>query len=358
MPKSLTHSTASTVALLSIEIADRTGKDIQLLPAGQFQSVDGRPGNIKGAACSSWIMDAADAQRLITAASARNNKSVIDYEHQTLLKEQNGQPAPAAGWFKNLEWREGEGLFAINVEWTPAAAKAIAEGEYRYISPVIRFDPKTGHVTGLSMAALTNYAGIDGMQPVSLAALSTTFFNDDEPEEKPMNELLKQLLTALGCKPDVTEQEAQASLNAYVAKATQAEESVAALTAAVAAGGKPDPAKFVPVETVQMMQSQLAALSAQVNGGEVDKVIEAALTAGKLVPAMETWARDLGTKDLPALKKYIETVPAIAALAGKQTNGLNPGGAPGELDADGMKIAALFGNTPDAVQKAMKEYAQ
>ncbi|MGE1673772.1 phage protease [Pseudomonas aeruginosa] len=38
-------------------------------------------------------------------------------------KRENGQPAPAAGFFRALEWREGQGLFA-QVELT-ARAKAV-----------------------------------------------------------------------------------------------------------------------------------------------------------------------------------------------------------------------------------------
>ncbi|MFZ6713000.1 phage protease [Undibacterium sp. TC9W] len=126
-----------------------------------------------------WSVDLAesalavlDALRVAALTGARGNPAVIDYDHQTLWKEKNGQPAPAAGWFKTLEWREGVGLFAIDVEWTPAAALAIETSEYRFISPVINFDANTGRITKLTMAALTNYAGIDGMQQARLAALS------------------------------------------------------------------------------------------------------------------------------------------------------------------------------------------
>jgi phage I-like protein len=163
------------ITSLSFAINGQTAKEVQLLPAGRFKSIDGRPASM--AACKEWVMDAEAAKMLIAAASARQDAYVIDYEHQTLMKEQNGQPAPAAGWFKGMEWREGVGLFGLNVEWTPKAAQAIKEGEYRYISPVIRFDPDTGRVTGLTMAALTNYAGIDGMQQASLSKLSADSFD-------------------------------------------------------------------------------------------------------------------------------------------------------------------------------------
>ena len=43
----------------------------------------------------SWRINAAIASAVMERF---NGPRVIDYEHQTLHKEANGQPAPAAGW--------------------------------------------------------------------------------------------------------------------------------------------------------------------------------------------------------------------------------------------------------------------
>jgi phage I-like protein len=362
MAKPHQHKSGTAVAALSIQILDRTGKEIQLMPAGRFQSIDGRPASM--AACTEWVLDADNAAQLIAAAAARANPSVIDYEHQTLLKEQNGQPAPAAGWFKQLEWREGVGLFATDVKWTPAAAQAIADDEYRFISPVMHFHPKTGRVTGLTMAALTNYAGIDGMQPASLVALShaaNDFFNDEHNEEPPMNALLAALLAALGLDDKATEPQALTALNAFLVKTKEVDDKVVSLAADLATANKthaPDPAKFVPIETVTAMQTQLSALSNQINGGEVDKVIQTALAAGQLIPAQEKWARDLGAKDLAALKSFVESAPKIAALSGTQTNGNGPAAQEGDLDATMLAVTRMFGNDPDKIKTALKGEVQ
>src|SRR5258708_27555760 len=80
-------------------------KEIQLLPAGEFRAIDGRPAEVQA-----WKLDRATAERLIAEFNAKKNDLVIDYEHQTLHAEDNGKPAPAAGWIKALEWREGKGL--------------------------------------------------------------------------------------------------------------------------------------------------------------------------------------------------------------------------------------------------------
>ncbi|MFZ6775805.1 phage protease [Undibacterium sp. Ji83W] len=356
---SLKKRNGTALAALSIQIDVKASKEIQLLPAGRFTAIDGRPANLEGCNCTEWVLDADNAQTLIAAAAARGNPAVIDYEHQTLWKEKNGQPAPAAGWFKTLEWREGVGLFAIDVEWTPAAALAIETSEYRFISPVINFDANTGRITKLTMAALTNYAGIDGMQQARLAALSSHFF-DDEEEEQPMNELLAALLKVLGLDDKANEATALSALNAFVIKAKEQQDSVTALSAQLASAGTttPDPAKFVPIEAVNALQTQLSALANQVNGSAVDKVVEAALAAGKLLPALEKWARDLGAKDMAALNAFIATTPQIAALAGTQTSGTKVEIDGVALSAEELDAARLLGQTPEAYAAGKKKYAK
>lgn len=294
------------------------GQAVQLLPAGAFRSADGsgRPAD-----APHWRIDGAIAARLIARVAARANPLVIDYEHQTLYTEKNGQPAPAAGWFAGsaLEWRDGEGLFA-SVDWTPPAAEQIAQRQYKFISPVFEYDRATGEVLDLRMAALTNNPGLHGMAAVALTALND-FSTEEEP---PVNETLKKLLAALGLAENIGEAEAVSAAVALKAKADAADglnTQVAALKAQA-----PDPAKFVPVETMQQLQTQVASLTARLNEGEVTDVVEAALTAGKLLPAQKDWALDLGKTNLAALKSYVEKTPAIAALGGMQTDGKNPGG--------------------------------
>ncbi|MEH5891141.1 phage protease, partial [Enterobacter roggenkampii] len=154
------------IASLTQEINTATPGVIQLFPAGEFRARDGRPTE-----CAAWLMTREIAERLIAAADARDTPYVLDYEHQTLRAAKNGLPAPAAAFFKKLEWRDGEGLFAIDVEWTAAAAAMVEAKEYRFISPVFSYD-KTGQVMELLNAALTNTPAVDGMEEVLLAAAS------------------------------------------------------------------------------------------------------------------------------------------------------------------------------------------
>ncbi|MDA8254177.1 MAG: phage protease [Betaproteobacteria bacterium] len=336
-------------AALSIALPSAAGREIQLTPAGVFRSRDGRPAGIDG-----WKLDASTALKVAALAAARKTPFVIDYEHQTLATEKNGQPAPAAGWFKNLEWREGAGLYATDVEWTAKARAHIEAGEYKYVSPVFGYNPKTGDVLQMQMAALTNTPALDGMDAV--AALATEFFNRADDAHPPKDPNMKALAVLLGLAADASEADINAAIVALKAKTAEQETKIAALTTETAAlkTQQPDPAKFVPVETVAALQGQVAALTTRLNDTELEDVVQAALSSGKLLPAMEAWARDLGKSNLAALKTYIDKNPAIAALNGNQTGGREPGETGDTLSADALKITRMMGNDPTVILKTMK----
>ncbi|EEO0128657.1 hypothetical protein G4091_005132, partial [Salmonella enterica subsp. enterica] len=159
---------------------------VRILPAGSFRGLDGRPKE-----CAAWVMNAVCAQRLINQVNNQKTELCFDYEHQTLRAAQNGRPAPAAGWFKTLEWVEGDGLYATDARWTDAASAMICAHEYRYISPWFRYSATTGEVLSLVNVALTNIPALDDLDEVAqaaasrLAALSQT---PSEQESSPMDE--------------------------------------------------------------------------------------------------------------------------------------------------------------------------
>jgi phage I-like protein len=154
------------LATLSERITS-AGREFRILPAGVFRAKDGRPANLPG-----WKIDAEIAQRVI-AASASADEIVVDYEHQTINAQTNGQPAPAAGWFSRMVWREGLGLFAVDVKWTDKARAMIAAGEYRHISPVFPYSAVTGEVQKIVSLALTNNPALPGL--TDLAALTAKY---------------------------------------------------------------------------------------------------------------------------------------------------------------------------------------
>lgn len=350
-------------------IAVTASREIQLFPAGEFRSLDGRPANV-----AHWFIDAELAAAIIADLDARSNRLVIDYEHQTLLSAENGQPAPAAGWFKKLEWREGDGLYAVDVEWTARAKEMIEGDEYKFISPVFSYNKKTGAVTRLLNAALTNNPALDGMDEVAAEAASRLLTHSTELESLTMDmeELLKQLRWMLNLPALATADEIMAELTKAIdiikAAAPEAAAASFSLGAFVKTNAEqvaalkaqaPDPAKFVPVETMKAMQDDLAALRAKVHGSEVEALVTVALADGRLLPPQESWARELGKKDIAALTAYLSTAQPVAALQGTQTGGVTPGGtAAGELDESQLAICRSMGVAPDDFKKTLQSQAQ
>ena len=167
MPQKPPHAPAACIAIAACAFAAApvdagAGRVLlQLTPAQDFTPSDGRAMDVPA-----WRINAATAQRVIAAFNSAQ-PPVIDYEHQTLNKEKNGQPAPAAGWIHALQWIEGKGLHAI-AELTEKALQQIKAGEYRYFSPVIQYSAKTGEITKVLMGALTNNPAIHGMAAISV----------------------------------------------------------------------------------------------------------------------------------------------------------------------------------------------
>lgn len=323
--------------------------EILLIPAGDFRARDGRPEKL-----SSWKMTAERARQMIIRAEAAKGDSVIDYEHQTLLAEANGKPAPASGWYKRLEWREGSGLWATDVRWTETAKTHIENGEYRYISPVFEYDKKTGEVTAILMAALTNYPALDGHS--DLAARAAARFNQPSEEDNTVDR--DELIKLLGLDKDASDEQINQAMTALKAKADSVDQKDAEIASLKAGNGKPDPAKFVPVETFEALKSEVATLRSDKTASDVDALIKDAIDEGKLLPVQEDWARELGNKDIAALKGYLEKTPAIEALKGQQSGGKGPGDDSGTgLTSEELAVCKQLGVADEEFQatKANKE---
>ena len=160
----------SNEVLMPLEPAAlKPGAALRILPSGSFRTKDGRPASMTASRITDWHLDVNIATQVLAVPPANADAYVIDYEHQTLNKEKNGQPAPAAGWFRGLEWRESEGLFMARIEWTERARTMIAGREYRYLSPVFSFNPQTGAVTAIHSVALTNDPALVGLADLAAA---------------------------------------------------------------------------------------------------------------------------------------------------------------------------------------------
>lgn len=335
-------------AALAIALAATAASGwVQILPAGSIVPRDGR------GPFSAGDRSRLDAILSATKAWLRATEMPIDYEHQTLRSADNGRPAPASGWVKEFEVRD-DGLWG-RVEWTAAAAAAIQAGEYRYLSPVIGLD-KDGNVVLVKMAALTNTPATDLAEVEALAARA-----HPEPKENPMEKILKALGLAADASEDtaltaiatLSQGVAAVALAAGLAADAKPADVALAVTQAVKAG-KPDPAQFAPVSTVTALTAEVAALRKQLNDGRVEAVVDAALKAGKIVPAMKEWATDFAGKDIAAFEAFVAVQPEIGGKAPLK----KPGGGEATLDeTDEVALTALGLDRDAFIAQRKKETA-
>jgi phage I-like protein len=145
-------------------------------------------------------MDSEKAARMAEGVNqkVRGQDLDIDYDH----KQYHGA---AAGWVKAAESRP-DGLW-LTVEWTPDAAKAIKNREYRYFSPEFASEwkhPKTGekYKDVLFGGAITNRPFLKDILPINL---SEAFAGTKPTQEAPkVDEFVKQLAALLGLPDDST----------------------------------------------------------------------------------------------------------------------------------------------------------
>lgn len=369
------------VALLAAALRVEPKAEVQLLPAGEFAARDGRPGKDL-----MWRLDDSAGQALaatLTRDSAAT-QFLVDYDHQTLYAGLNSK-APAAGWASTFEWRDGTGLFAIDVRWTDAALSSIRSGEYRYVSPVIAYDQRSGQVLTVQMAAITNFPALTGMQALGdalmaqLAACNTLSLSPAHASPRPQDSDMDIVVTlaalmglAAGATPDAVVASVKDLLGQVGALKDKQGKATALSTALAGQLGLKDGFGVPEVTaalaalrgdghtataTIAALQAQLAGLTTQcsalqteITAGKVADVVTAALAAGKLVPAQKDWAIGMGTKDLPMLEAYLKATPVIAPLKA-QTNGKAPAGSDsegGEVDSAALAAKAMAYQTEQA----------
>lgn len=345
---------------------------LRVIPDGEFDAVDGRPGNIKGVKAKKWVMHAKAAQAVISRFLARRLKLVIDYEHQTLKAADNGKPAPAAGWITALEYEPGKGLMAT-VEWTEDGRAFVEGREYLYLSPVFLFHPDTGEVQSLHSVALTNTPALNSLGEIAaMAALAALADQNDfyraehspltgretslrsfsrrlpgsgrTTNEEPTMDKTK-VLVALGLPLDTGDETALTALSALSQKAGSLEAEVAALKA-----NQFDPAKHIPLDEHKKVTTELAALKESQDKAAHDQLITAALSDARILPANEAYWRK---QPLAALQEFLKDAKPLAALSSTQTGGKPPaGGAAVALSAEEQAACAALGMTPEAFAKA------
>lgn len=332
------------LAIHSMDLPDQVGEWFHLIPSGTFVGRDGRgPYTLA-------------PERVLAAYAARGADLCVDYDHQTLTAKDKQGAVPASGWIKALELRE-DGIWG-RIEWTDTAAAALEKKEYRYLSPVFSFDPKTGAVVRLDGAGLTNDPNLHLQAAASRQG------------DNSMEELLERLRWLLNLPITATADEIKAQLDKLKEQITAGQADCAAMSQllglpagtalpeiATAVHARisqaPDPAKWVAIGEYERVANALAQSTADQKTTAVDQAVQAAMAAGKVAPSMEGWARDYASRDLASFTAYVAKAPAIVSHSTLLPT--PPAGALPTLTPEQEAVAQACGLTKEAFARTLAE---
>jgi phage I-like protein len=245
-----------------LALADEAGKPVWIQLA--------KPGEFRGHHAGPFALNAQVFTEIIANFRDSQNKLVpIDFEHASESDPTEGTipvlGAPAQGWIKDLEVRTDGNLWGL-VEWQPTAREYIKTGQYRYISPAIRFgsrDRVSGKPIGarLTSAGLTNQPFLDGMAP--LAA------KDTQPESP-----LAVIADALELADEASAASCLSALDAATDKQVARLRTDLRLTLTSTASDVIDTARAWLTEHHQVPASNTEVAPARASDGEKDETME------------------------------------------------------------------------------------
>lgn len=318
------HSTQLTGLALASEGAAPDW--VQLTPAGpDIPARDGRRFRLT------------DPDRLVRAFEANEADLPIDVEHASETRANNGLDAPAYGWIKRMEVRQG----AVwgQVEWSAKATEWIADKAYRYLSPTFLYDKDTLEMLAIRSAGLTNGPAF---KMTALARAEDTL----KTETAAMSEkILKELGLASGASDD------------------DAVSAIQALRQSVAtAKAQPDPDKYVAKAHYDATAAELKRLR------EADEVriaqaqealVDGGIKAGKILPVTRddfvATAKAVGAE---RFEKMVAAMPVIGTAQAAPTSPVDGGVATGGLSAEEIAVARALGQPVEHMAVAKKAYPE
>jgi phage I-like protein len=318
---------AESAVALNVELPDdgTVPEWVELIPADKVVGRDGR----------TWFNNAPN--ELIARSQDASRDIPIDWEHATELRAPGGEPAPAAAWIVELDNRDG----AIwgRVEWTPRGREAVANREYRYLSPVFVYDKASRRIVKLTSAGLTNSPNL------RLTALNRGNHLD---EQEAAVSLPEQIRKALGLKEDASADDAVSAINTLQGD----------LQSARNRSESPSLDKFVPradydaaLERATNAEQKVKAAETERLEGEIETAINAALKAGKITPATADYHRAQCRQEggLARFQEYVKAAPSVGddtALDDRERDGKERA-----LNTEEAAVAAMFGNSAEDIQK-------
>lgn len=260
--------------------------------------------------------------------AAHGTDLVIDYRHASMAAPPAG--APAAGWVRAMELRNDGGELWGRVLWTTEAAGAIARREYRYLSPVFRFD-RPDRLTGdpvplqIHSVALTNTPFLTELESLNEAAADGRTGGANHPlsEGGMQMPILESLAAALDAEPDElatrlgleADADERAVAETLVANADTADRSGRTALMQLRASAAALRLKLGLAEDApeQDVLNTLDALTAAGARSEAEELVDGAVRDGRIPPAHRDFYLREALGDLSAARDVINSLPVLTA---------------------------------------------
>ncbi len=320
---------------------------IRLMPIGKVHTQKG-----------DFLVDDESCERMKNAFRSHGVDIVIDYEHQTLDDVQ----APAAGWIKELS--VDNGALIGDVEWTEKAKEYIRNGEYRYLSPVVRVNKKDNRASVLHSVALTNTPAIDHM--FTIAAKLDMDDPDVNPEEGEKTMEWKELAKLLGLQEDASEEQVREALGKVLEAAkgstAAAETEVVANKTICSLLGIPEDAKTEDAAAAIMAlkggsetvsKAEYLALKERMDRQDAGDAVIAAMKAGKISAAQREWAMEYALKDPKGFDNFVEKAPAVVPMGELQFE--TDRRKPQQTDETTLAVCKMLGLGKEDIEKYGKD---
>lgn len=314
---------------------------IQLTPAGEFSSCDGRGPFV------------ADEEAIFKAAKGR--KLPVDINHAIDIKGAKGEPSPAVGWIEELQARD-TGIWG-RVNWTDTGKDILKRKEYGAISPVlITMKDKPQRVVEIARASLCNDPG--------LPQLNRLFNKNGE------NAMDKEVRAALGLSETASDKELLAALKEVKeAKASQTAmmSTMSTLKKEIGLDDKADDKKVIETFKARLtekqndasdLEKQITTLNKQLVEVKQDRAREKAeafvakgIAEFKIVPALKDHFIERHMREPEAVEKEVNAMPALMVAGLKN---YEPA-AEGSLTPDEKRVCTLMGVDEKAFQETKKK---
>jgi phage I-like protein len=135
-----------------------------------------------------FILTRTGAEEVMARYRAHGVRLMLDYEHMSLDENATPEQKKASGR-GDLEIRD-DGLYLVNIKWTPQAAEHLRNGEYAYLSPAFHVDDDNQIIEVINVA-LTNLPATND-QPQLVAANRLTLTNKEQPMKKHLQAALQK----------------------------------------------------------------------------------------------------------------------------------------------------------------------